>query len=277
MKRLLIPALLGLAFQSSSVLAANNTSSAEASFDWSAMTFTVIDLDLSDGIAPSVTWSGQSGNTSASASSSDSIHSSSVSESYHATSATSVVGSNAVTSYATGTSAYNNQNVAISTSADASLIPTGSSSAYGNASSSGSAYSSFSLSGAGVMVINVPYSIAVTGDKYNRDDYSRAAMNIYAYFSASDGSYSGSQSANKSFYSYSTGTTSYSGVFTLAVANSSSLLTTSGSLSSSLSTYSRASDYNYVPGVPEPETYAMMLAGLGLIGTMVKRRKAKSA
>lgn len=32
-----------------------------------------------------------------------------------------------------------------------------------------------------------------------------------------------------------------------------------------------------VTAVPEPETYAMMLAGLGLIGTIVRRRKAKQA
>ena len=29
--------------------------------------------------------------------------------------------------------------------------------------------------------------------------------------------------------------------------------------------------------VPEPESYALMLVGLGLIGTMAKRRKAKQA
>jgi PEP-CTERM motif len=32
---------------------------------------------------------------------------------------------------------------------------------------------------------------------------------------------------------------------------------------------------NFVSAVPEPETYAMMLAGLGLIGTIARRRKAK--
>jgi len=29
--------------------------------------------------------------------------------------------------------------------------------------------------------------------------------------------------------------------------------------------------------VPEPETYAMMLAGLGLMGAIARRRKAKAA
>jgi hypothetical protein len=32
-----------------------------------------------------------------------------------------------------------------------------------------------------------------------------------------------------------------------------------------------------VSAVPEPETYTMLLAGLGLIGATVKRRKDKQA
>jgi PEP-CTERM motif len=32
-----------------------------------------------------------------------------------------------------------------------------------------------------------------------------------------------------------------------------------------------------VTPVPEPETYAMMLAGLGLMGTIARRRKNKNA
>lgn len=36
-------------------------------------------------------------------------------------------------------------------------------------------------------------------------------------------------------------------------------------------------DIGSVPAVPEPETYAMMLAGLGLMGAIARRRKAKTA
>jgi hypothetical protein len=35
------------------------------------------------------------------------------------------------------------------------------------------------------------------------------------------------------------------------------------------------SEHNPTSPVPEPETYAMMLAGLGLLGTIARRRKAK--
>jgi hypothetical protein len=35
--------------------------------------------------------------------------------------------------------------------------------------------------------------------------------------------------------------------------------------------------YNFVSDVPEPETYAMMLAGLGLLGFVARRRKQQAA
>ncbi len=34
---------------------------------------------------------------------------------------------------------------------------------------------------------------------------------------------------------------------------------------------------NHISAVPEPETYAMLLAGLGLVGTIVRRRKITKA
>jgi hypothetical protein len=37
------------------------------------------------------------------------------------------------------------------------------------------------------------------------------------------------------------------------------------------------SDCGPVPGIPEPETYALMLAGLGVVGYMARRRKDRAA
>ncbi len=36
-------------------------------------------------------------------------------------------------------------------------------------------------------------------------------------------------------------------------------------------------DSRHVGAIPEPETYAMMLAGLGLLGFVARRRKQKQA
>ena len=41
--------------------------------------------------------------------------------------------------------------------------------------------------------------------------------------------------------------------------------------------YSVQATGSHFQAVPEPETYAMMLAGLGLLGFAARRRKAKAA
>jgi hypothetical protein len=52
----------------------------------------------------------------------------------------------------------------------------------------------------------------------------------------------------------------------------------SGSYSGSLSlTGTPVSVPTITASVPEPESYAMLLAGLGLMGAIAKRRKAKQA
>lgn len=270
MNKLLIPALLGFAFQANSAFALNSAD-AKASFDWSAVTVNLIDLDPNDGLSPSVTWSGQYGDTSASSSSYEVGHSSSISDGYHAPSAASVVSSSANTFAANAGASFDNLALTLGAHAEESANPaTYWQQNYGNAS--GSTHTSFSLSGAGVLVISVPYSIEVTGNRSNYDTYSRAYMNISGNYSSSDGSFSGNENANKSFYSYSTGDKSYSGMFTMAVANPGGGITTSGYLNTSLSTNAYANQYSYVPGVPEPDSYAMMLAGLAMIGSVIRRR-----
>jgi len=266
MNKLLVPALLGLAFQANTAFAVNS-SNAQASFDWSSVTIKVIDLDTTDGLTPTVTWSGQYGDTSANSYSFEVGHDSSISESHHAPSATSVIGSAANTFASHANASYNNQALALSAYAERSANPAYSWSG-NNANASASTHTSFSLSGAGVMVVTVPYSIKVVGDQSNYSEYSLGTVNIDGHYSASDGSFSGNENAYKSFYSYSNGDKAYSGLFTMTVANPSGAVTTSGELGTSLSVESRA----YVSGVPEPGSYAMMLAGLAMLGSIVRRR-----
>lgn len=60
------------------------------------------------------------------------------------------------------------------------------------------------------------------------------------------------------------------------LANAAITMTTGATLNGRALAYTEAvtMDTNTVMAVPEPETYAMMLAGLGLLGFMARRRKA---
>ena len=48
---------------------------------------------------------------------------------------------------------------------------------------------------------------------------------------------------------------------------------TNGYIAGTLSGFARVNKNGFIPAIPEPRTYAMMLAGLGLLGFVARRRK----
>ena len=48
-------------------------------------------------------------------------------------------------------------------------------------------------------------------------------------------------------------------------------------MTGTLSAFATVNKYGFIPVVPEPETYAMMLAGIGVIATIARRRKKPGA
>jgi len=274
MKKLFVPALAGLLFHVGGAYALESTS-AHASFDWESMTIQLLDLDLTDGESPSVVWSNRYGDVSANSASYEVGHSSTIGNSYHASSPTSVISATADTFAANGSSSFDNMDLLLEAYAEQSADPVNRYT-QNSGTTSGSTHASFKLSGAGVLIITVPYSLDVTGLK-SVDYYTkgRAGVNLSATYSASDGSYSGSDYASKYFDSYYNGDQSFSGLFVMSLANPGGSVTTSGVLNTSLyaNAYAAANP-GVVPGVPEPETYAMMLVGLALIGGVTRYRKA---
>ncbi len=116
-------------------------------------------------------------------------------------------------------------------------------------------------------------------------DWEYATANAYLYIYGAGASGNGSQQSNDSQsvgvssqyvadpnapwgYVYTGNSGSYSGQLAGSFVNISG-----GDLTGYIQAYSYASGYSYVNAIPEPETYALMLAGLGVVGLLARRRR----
>lgn len=137
------------------------------------------------------------------------------------------------------------------------------------ASSSGYRTESFSFDGPGVLTVTVPYTMSISGgDTYNYYDSTSASINarasFYGYENGGDfNSHSSASFHLNSFYDSSEQSQSGNLVFGIFAAGPGD-----GTLRIGMNT----SAGGFVSGIPEPETYAMLLAGLGLMGAVVRRR-----
>lgn len=146
----------------------------------------------------------------------------------------------------------------------------------GSSSSSGNRTVDFSFDGPGVLTVTVPYIISLSRDSsasgcYYCYDYDHASVSGYAnFFSSADNgnsnSYSNASFSLNNFYGdpspESQSGTLVFGIFASGAGNGS--LGVNFDLSAS-----------GVNPIPEPESYAMLLAGLGLISLIVRRRSVK--
>ncbi len=136
------------------------------------------------------------------------------------------------------------------------------------ASSTGSRAESFSFDGPGVLSVSVPYTISIAGgEPFDFLNSTSASVSGSASFSGGEnGNLNSSSSASfslDSIYGLSPQTQSGDLVFGIFAGGPGT-----GSLEFNLNLSAQAP----VSSVPEPESYAMLLAGLGLMGFMVRRR-----
>jgi hypothetical protein len=135
------------------------------------------------------------------------------------------------------------------------------------ANASGNRTLDFSFDGPGVLTLSVPYTISLTGTGLTCCNFDTASVSGNASFSNLTGGESLNSNSSVSYALNSfndASSTSKAGnlIFGIVAGDAG---TGSLSVGFNLST-------NGVGVVPEPESYAMLLAGLGLMGAVVKRR-----
>ncbi|PTQ79185.1 putative secreted protein with PEP-CTERM sorting signal [Nitrosospira multiformis] len=259
---ILISCSTGFAF-AQSAYAADGTAS--ASLDWSQLQVSVTGVD---GNVPTVTFSNEYTSLSSSSHVRDEGSEYNTKSIYDWTSSITANADATTNTYASASAS------ASTFSANAQSLGEDSSYYWDTPSASASGYrtENFTFDGPGVLTVTIPYTLNITGgEQYNYYDSTSASVsasaNFYGYEdNGSFNSYSNASFSLNSYYGESPDSKSGNLVFGIFAAGPGS-----GSISFNMNAAMGSPSM-----IPEPESYAMLLAGLGLIGMIVRRRSAVS-
>lgn len=243
--------------------------SVEARFDH--LTITIIDLDPDDGVTPTLTWGSRS---SGGRQQYSSVRALDPDANQKASDWSSPLRAQDVDSWLTSTAEANVEPGVYRTYLSAAQASLGR--GYGQVNLGGY----FVFSGKGEVVISLSYGLGMTGDAYGLADggYAEAGfLGISDYNDSVNGFYYSSDTSRRCSW---TATTQSCGSYPLgegpvgdlswvAIQNTSGNHDMEGRLSLMIETALFAPPAL----VPEPETWAMLLAGLGLVGVAARRRR----